>query len=245
MVRWLVVSDTNYGSRENELFYLKRYLLNTANKKEYIIISTDGTTVSQSRWDCNNYEYNGRLVNLNDFNDIYSEKSDFSLLTIDDGELTIKGFNERFIQWLQLKKQAIDKEINRQKEQEQKLVELRKQALEEELKRQKEIVQKLAEQQVHANGTVTHAPFGSSIYISRNYTQARPKPVSKSYEERKAEILGSMDQQEEQVRDSTDTRWIKCELCGKIGEDAEFSSYGGPNHVNLGVCSECMHKMAK
>ena len=219
-VRWIVVSDTNYGGKENELFYLKRYLLNTANKKEYIIISTDGTAVSQSRWDCNKYEYNGRPIFLNGYNEIYSEEADLSLLTIDGDEFTVRGFGDRYCQWLHRKKQA----------------------LEEERKRQKEIAQRLAERQTQANESIAHIPSTPPMYMPRYYSQARPKSISKSYEERKSEILGRMDQQEEQVRDSTDTRWIRCELCGKIGEDAEFSSYVGPNHLNLGICSDCTRR---
>lgn len=61
-VRWLVISDTNYGNKENELFYLKRYLINKSNKNEYIIINKEGTMVSQSRWDCDKYEYNGHHI---------------------------------------------------------------------------------------------------------------------------------------------------------------------------------------
>lgn len=68
------------------------------------------------------------------------------------------------------------------------------------------------------------------------------KPIIKSYEERKAEIIGRMGQQDQQVRDSTDRRWIKCEICGKIGEDSEFNNYGGTGHLNLGECSECARK---
>lgn len=52
-------------------------------------------------------------------------------------------------------------------------------------------------------------------------------------------LLELMEQQEVQVRDSQDRRWVKCKFCGKIALDSEFSSYGGPNHINLGICREC------
>lgn len=58
----------------------------------------------------------------------------------------------------------------------------------------------------------------------------------------KAEIESLMDQQETQVRDPDGNRWIKCEICGKIATDDAFSSYGGPNHINLGTCKECDKK---
>ena len=31
----------------------------------------------------------------------------------------------------------------------------------------------------------------------------------------------------------------KCECCGKIAKESEFKSYGGINHVNLGICYDC------
>ena len=48
-------------------------------------------------------------------------------------------------------------------------------------------------------------------------------------------LLERMNQQEEQVRDSKGRRWVKCEFCGKIALESEFSSYGGMNHINLGI----------
>lgn len=48
-----------------------------------------------------------------------------------------------------------------------------------------------------------------------------------------------MNQQQEQVRDSQGRRWIKCEFCGKVALESKFSSYGGINHINLGICYEC------
>lgn len=46
-------------------------------------------------------------------------------------------------------------------------------------------------------------------------------------------------QQETQVRDAAGNRWIKCEFCGKIAMESEFSTYGGAGHINLGTCKEC------
>lgn len=55
----------------------------------------------------------------------------------------------------------------------------------------------------------------------------------------KEDIETSLDQQEKQVRDPDGNRWIKCEYCGKVAMESEFSSYGGINHVNLGTCRDC------
>lgn len=55
-------------------------------------------------------------------------------------------------------------------------------------------------------------------------------------------LIHKFDQQEEQVRDDQDRRWIKCELCDKIDLDQEFAIYGGVNKINLGFCSDCYRK---
>ena len=63
-------------------------------------------------------------------------------------------------------------------------------------------------------------------------------------EEFKRKLASNLEQQETQVRDSDGNRWIKCELCGKIARESEFSTYGGPIgvHLNLGKCKECLAK---
>lgn len=53
------------------------------------------------------------------------------------------------------------------------------------------------------------------------------------------EIKDLFTQQHTRIIDSFGQRWIKCEHCGGIKPESEFSSYGGANHVNLGVCKDC------
>lgn len=61
-------------------------------------------------------------------------------------------------------------------------------------------------------------------------------------EEFNRNIETDFEQQEKQIRDSQGNRWIKCEICGKKAIEDEFSSYGGINHINLGICKECANK---
>lgn len=56
------------------------------------------------------------------------------------------------------------------------------------------------------------------------------------------EVKDKFTQQKHQIRDSSDRRWIKCELCGEIKLESDFRSYGGPNRVNLGVCYKCSRR---
>ena len=56
------------------------------------------------------------------------------------------------------------------------------------------------------------------------------------------EVKDKFTQQEHQIRDSSGRRWVQCELCGEIKLESEFGSYGGINHVNLGVCYKCSRR---
>ncbi len=72
--------------------------------------------------------------------------------------------------------------------------------------------------------------------------EIRRKEESKWNEVTKLEVMTRMNQQEEIVYDRKGQRWIKCEYCEKIATTSDFSEYGGPNHLNLGTCSECQRK---
>ena len=58
-------------------------------------------------------------------------------------------------------------------------------------------------------------------------------------------MAAGFEQQEKPIKDPDGNRWVKCEFCGKIAMDKEFSSYGGKNHVNLGTCIECSRNNPK
>lgn len=58
-------------------------------------------------------------------------------------------------------------------------------------------------------------------------------------EDFKRNMESNFSQQETQVRDAAGNRWIKCEFCGKIAMESEFSTYGGVGHINLGTCKAC------
>ena len=60
--------------------------------------------------------------------------------------------------------------------------------------------------------------------------------------EERERIIGELDQQDRQVRDSFGNRWVRCEKCGKASTVDEFQSYGGAGRINLGVCYGCGRK---
>lgn len=80
------------------------------------------------------------------------------------------------------------------------------------------------------------------VRISENAKLNRMLELSREKVERREiedNIIKQLQQQEVQARDSEGNRWLKCECCGKIAKESEFKSYGGINHVNLGICYDC------
>lgn len=63
--------------------------------------------------------------------------------------------------------------------------------------------------------------------------------AKKDYIRRYNEVKERFIQQETPIKDSSGQRWVQCEICHKIKETTEFSSYGGDKRVNLGKCSKC------
>ncbi|MDD4729921.1 MAG: topoisomerase DNA-binding C4 zinc finger domain-containing protein, partial [Dysgonamonadaceae bacterium] len=69
--------------------------------------------------------------------------------------------------------------------------------------------------------------------------EQRQAEIRRREENFRRNMESNFTQQETQIRDDEGNRWIKCEFCGKIAKDNEFSSYGGAGHINLGTCKEC------
>ena len=67
-------------------------------------------------------------------------------------------------------------------------------------------------------------------------------PQQEQYENGYQDVKEAFTQQADIIRDRYGTRWVKCEKCGTIKQDVEFVSYGGRNHINLGLCRDCYRK---
>lgn len=109
--KWIVISDFQTPVKENETFFIKRYLLNESNKKDILILNWSGTDITQYVVDPNEYLHNGKRVILDDYSDIYSETSSLSSLVFEDEELSIEGFYSRYQEWLNKKKKCFDDKI--------------------------------------------------------------------------------------------------------------------------------------
>jgi translation initiation factor 2 beta subunit (eIF-2beta)/eIF-5 len=225
-VKWIVISNNKTPVKENETFFIKRYLLNEGKRNDVLILNWNGTEITQYVVDPNQYIYRGESLHSKNYPDMYSETSVLSNLVFEDGELSIEGFYSRYNEWLIKKRRAFEKKIAQ---------------IEEEARKQKE-----REQQRQAEFEKAFRERGK-----QNTTQSNPsvtphisaccsnKATSMSYEERRESILPLMDQQVEQVIDQTGTRWVRCESCGAVETADKFWMLGGVNRVNLGKCYKC------
>ena len=228
-VKWIVISNSQTPVKENETFFIKRYLLNESKRKDILVLNWDGTEITQYIVDPNKYLFRGNSIHSENYPDIYSETAGLSSLAFDEDELTIQGFHGRYNEWLNRKRNAFDKKIA-QIEEEAALREKRMRERQEEFERQRR--EMVARVNTVPNRTVVGFTSTSSHFATS----------SLSYEARRESILPRMNQQQEQVRDATGARWIKCELCGSVETEDKFWSYGGANHVNLGTCYKCGKK---
>jgi hypothetical protein len=239
-VKWIVISNSQTPVKENETFFIKRYLLNESQRKDILILNWDGTEITQYVVDPNEYLYNGNSLHSTNYPDIYSETSSLSDIVFEDEELSIAGFHSRYQDWLITKRAAFDKKIAQMEEETRRREEYLRQ-------RQAELEKQARKQEGFTQQRLAMLEQASSKYAKQNPIKSKqnlealatsntaPPPPKMSYDERRKSILPLMDQVTKQVRDSTGALWIKCEKCGAIETEGEFVSY----KFNRGRCRKC------
>lgn len=97
-----IVADKNLDiNEEKNTFFAKRYSLNETKNRFLICISWDGKTVTQIAMDRKNYSYKERLCNFSPelSYSYYKEVEKAENIIIEDDQLSIKGFFERYQSW--------------------------------------------------------------------------------------------------------------------------------------------------
>lgn len=228
-VKWIVLDDTSSNVLEDQTYFLKRYCLNESKSRDLIVVTLDGKSVAQYKVDPNIYEYNGCIINSDNYPKTYFERASITELMIDSEELTIEGYNGRYNNWRLKKQSAFEKKVLL-------LEEKRKKA---EILRNEE--EKLRKQQLERINEACESSAKSLSIPSKplEWKPAKGLVLNMTYDQCKEEILSLIDQQDTIVRDSMGKRWIKCKKCGCIGREDKFGSYGGENSINLGICYDC------
>lgn len=225
-VKWIVIDNTDTNVRESQTYFLKRYLFNESKNKDLLVVDWNGREVAQYKVDPNQYEYNGCIMTSINYPETYFEHALIEELTIAGEELTLAGYNERYENWLLRKRAAFKKRIIQLEEENKRRLE-KLQRQEKEIKEWQMLARNNQQKSFMANPSVQLNPVDS---VSAKH--ATPSICEE-------DIINLIEQQHTPVRDSMGRRWIKCEKCGCINTDNNFISYGGNNHVNLGICYKC------
>ena len=122
-IKWLVVGEETLFLRENGVSFLKRFLLNESRNNDFILV--DGNEIMQYRLDKKVYKLEG-------YSEIYKEKGTLKDLYVVNGELSINGFDSRFLNWQNKKEVAIEEELVKREA-------LRKERERQEIKRREEL----------------------------------------------------------------------------------------------------------
>lgn len=132
---------------------------------------------------------------------------------------------------------GIEREKVRRVEEEKRRLEKRKRLLEEEECKREEHRKRLEEAEQERKRQAEEAEKRKEK--QRLEKEQREAEKRQREEDFKRNMESNFSQQETQVRDANGNRWIKCEFCGKIAMESDFSSYGGKGHINLGTCKDC------
>lgn len=183
-VKWLVVGEEPLYSKENGVSFLKRFLLNESKNNDFILIN--GDEVFQ-------YRYDKKAYKLNIYQEIYKEKATMKNLYVVNGELSIDGFDSRFLKWQNKKEEEIEKELIR-RETLRKEREIQEQKKREEIEKQDLIRKQVAQ---YPSKRVTNTQREQTIVYK---TQARDDSSINTYEK----------------------RMYTCNICGKKASEKEF-----------------------
>ena len=110
-VCWLTVSEITLPKEEWETFFIKRLQLNESSHRWSINIDSKSYTVQQYIIDPNHYLFDGEEQVSVNYPKIYEEKDSINRLTIENGEITLPNFYNRYQEWLRKKKRQFNKRL--------------------------------------------------------------------------------------------------------------------------------------
>lgn len=204
-VCWIVADKDNGISKINDLYRVKKFLLEETEKNSFVLVEPINFSVYQyKKWS----------------SELYSEKSNIEDLIIEDNAVTIKGFQERFVEWNIEKRSS---KIDTQKKYTNYFNQGTKST-------------KYSPDNRYGDYKTKHSRPESS-YTSAIKDDSKFENLDES---KRKQIIEKINIKEEPAR-INGIRWVKCEKCGRIAQDYEFASYGGIDRVNInfGICNKC------
>ena len=213
--RWIIIGEPSERVQEGHVCFIKRQQLNESENGDLFLINEKGTAVAQCRLFNEPYIYKERCMDKV----VAQGVSGVEKLKFMRKELAIPKFVNQLPDWYEKKqdkfRESVDKEIE--------AIELNRRLAEQDAMR-------LAQRHEAAR---------------TQYQEPKMVSISNSYEQRKQEIMPLMEQNEHQVWDSKNFRWIKCIQCGAIAAEDFFPDYGGRLGPARGICRDCIRNRYK
>ena len=148
--------------------------------------------------------------------------------------------------------QEQENERNRRIEEEKRLQEERKRRIEESKRREEEYKAAEARRRAEANEKIRQ--FYLKLQEEEEKKKQRQSEEALKIVREEAEKQRILDTLQEKVESKIDSyideqyidpfgqRWFKCECCGKVAKEKEFSTYGGLHKAARGLCRDCIKK---
>ncbi len=105
----IIIGDPDVIQKEKHTYHIIRYQYNHSANKDLIIIDENGTEVSQTKEDNNDYTYKGRKPGFSSgYHNSFQLKSTPDNLVFENGNLSIKGFNEKYSSFLEARRKEFE-----------------------------------------------------------------------------------------------------------------------------------------
>lgn len=234
-VQWIIVSDVLRIADENKVDYLRRYQLNESPEKFLLLIAKNGKTVLQCKLDTKKYVYRGQSFKSNNYPSLYVMEGSLDDIVMENHRLTLQEFQSEFKSWKLRKEEAFIKKViamEKEKEEFEKRLEVDR-----------------VPQTHHSNGQGSDVNTKQEVAVENDEISKRADTISTNVKDQEKSIsdfelnervIPQLMQQEYQVKDSLNRRWIKCKSCGHVGMEKDFKVFGGQGKINLGTCHNCV-----
>ena len=111
-LQWLFATDKFCISKEDQSYFMKRYILNESVEKSVMMIDYGGQNALQYSQDMETYlSASGNSVAVPGYSDFYSETGKLSDIEVTADTIGFSGYFERFRQWKSEKKKAYENTI--------------------------------------------------------------------------------------------------------------------------------------
>jgi hypothetical protein len=252
VVKWIVISQNNAHDHESEVSCLKRHCLNNSINNDLLIVDEEGEYVTQYKFDTTDYSLT--KVDAAMYGELFFHNGLFEQLVIENDDLTLKGFNERFDSWYKNKQEYINKKIQERKREEELAKEAKRRAEEyakrqAELQEQKRLEREQAQQKARQSTLIEddgELPKELAEWFKPQIDERKSTTTKSKIAEKERQI--SYDQELKIKRilrtssspyyDAEGCRWLLCKACGRAKPLPYFAPYTIKN--NLAVCLTCL-----